>query len=263
MDILNKLPLLFGLATIFVVNGCGNSPESSTVKVAEESQNSLEPLIKVESVSDWVVLFDSQNQTSLDAWTGFKQEAIPEKWEVIDGLLTVSNEGDAVDKNTGFGQSIVSKELFENFELEVHYRMSEGANSGIMYHVIQGSDYKDDYETGPEYQLLDDELAPSESLPHRQVASLYDMYAPNLSPYLPAGQWNVARIRVLNNEVEHWLNEELVLQYNLKSDDFLQRKTESKWYDDADWAKAGIGHVSLQDHGDKVEFKRVMVRRIK
>ena len=58
MDILNKLPLFFGLATIFVVNGCGNSPESSTVKVAEESQNSLEPLIKVESVSDWVVLFD-------------------------------------------------------------------------------------------------------------------------------------------------------------------------------------------------------------
>ena len=263
MDILNKLPLLFGLATIFVVNGCSNSPESSTVKVAEESQNSLEPLIKVESVSDWVVLFDSQNQTSLDAWTGFNQEEIPEKWEVIDGLLTVSNEGDAVDKNTGFGQSIVSKELFENFELEVHYRMSEGANSGIMYHVIKGSDYKDDYETGPEYQLLDDELAPSESLPHRQVASLYDMYAPNLSPYLPAGQWNVARIRVLDNEVEHWLNEELVLQYNLKSDDFLQRKMESKWYDDADWAKAGIGHVSLQDHGDKVEFKRVMVRRIK
>ena len=105
MDILNKLPLLFGLATIFVVNGCGNSPESSTVKVAEESQNSLEPN-KVESVSDWVVLFDSQNQTSLDAWTGFNQEEIPEKWEVIDGLLTVSNEGDAVDKNTGLASQL-------------------------------------------------------------------------------------------------------------------------------------------------------------
>ena len=141
--------------------------------------------------------------------------------------------------------------------------MSPGGNSGIMYHVIQGSDYEDDYETGPEYQLLDNELAPSESLPHRQVASLYDMYAPNSSPYLPAGQWNIAGIRVLDNEVEHWLNGELVLQYNLRSADFIQRKQESKWNDDADWAKAGIGHISLQDHGDKVEFKRVAVRRIK
>ena len=26
---------------------------------------------------------------------------------------------------------------------------------------------------------------------------------------------------------------------------------------------AGIGHISLQDHGDKVEFKRVAVRHIK
>ena len=82
---------------------------------------------------------------------------------------------------------------------------------------VKGIDYEDDYETGPEYQLLDNELAPSESLPHRQVASLYDMYAPNSSPYLPAGQWNVAEIRVLDNEVEHWLNDELVLQYNFRS----------------------------------------------
>ena len=165
MDILNKLPLLFGLATIFVVNGCSNSPETSTVKVAEESQKSLEPLIKVESVSDWVVLFDFKTKQVWMHGPDLTKKKIPEKWEVIDGLLTVSNEGDAVDKNTGFGQSIVSKELFENFELEVHYRMSEGANSGIMYHVIKGSDYKDDYETGPEYQLLDDELAPLNHFP--------------------------------------------------------------------------------------------------
>tara|TARA_B100000575_G_scaffold294574_1_gene311652 strand:+ start:5304 stop:6101 length:798 start_codon:yes stop_codon:yes gene_type:complete len=265
MYILKNVPtfLLLNLVIIFGANGCSNSPETTINTATSESILPLTPKIEVESFSDWVILYDAQTHTSMDAWTGFNQEEIPEKWEIIDGLLTISKEGNAVDKNTGFGQSIVSKELFDNFELEVHYRMSEGANSGIMYHVTQASDYKDDYETGPEYQLLDNQLAPSESLPHRQVASLYDMYAPQISPYLPAGQWNLAGIRVLNNEVEHWLNEELVLQYNLKSDDFLQRKIESKWYDDPDWAMAGIGHISLQDHGDKVEFKRVAVRRIK
>ena len=77
------------------------------------------------------------------------------------------------------------------------------------------------------------------------------MYAPNSSPYLPAEQWNVAEIRVLDNEVEHWLNDELVLQYNLKAPDFLQRKLKSKWNDDADWAKAGIGHISSRIMGIK------------
>ena len=265
MDMFKNPPYLLLLSVFMMLgfNGCSNTPETSKDKLAIETKNSLEPKIMVESISDWVVLFDSQTHSTMDAWTGFNQEAIPEKWEIIDGILTVSKQGDAVEKNTGFGQSIASRDLFENFELEVHYRMSPGGNSGIMYHVIQGSDYEDDYETGPEYQLLDNELAPSESLPHRQVASLYDMYAPNSSPYLPAGQWNIAGIRVLDNEVEHWLNGELVLQYNLRSADFLQRKQESKWNDDADWAKAGIGHISLQDHGDKVEFKRVAVRRIK
>ena len=265
MDML-KTPtylLLLSVLTMLGFYGCSNTPEASKDKVVDETKNSLEPKIMIESISDWVVLFDAQTQATFDAWTGFNQEAIPEKWEIIDGLLTVSKQGDAVEKNTGFGQSIVSKDRFDNFELEVHYRMSPGGNSGIMYHVTQGSDYEDDYETGPEYQLLDNELAPSESLPHRQVASLYDMYATNSSPSLPAGQWNVAGIRVLDHEVEHWLNGELVLQYNLESEEFLQRKLESKWYDDADWAKAGIGHISLQDHGDKVEFKRVAVRRIK
>ncbi len=265
MDMLKNAPYLLLLSVLMILgfNGCSNTPETSKDKVADETKNSLDSRIMVESISDWILLFDSQTHPTMDAWTGFNQDAIPEKWEIIDGLLTVSKQGDAVDKNTGFGQSIVTKELFDNFELEVHYRMSPGANSGIMYHVIQTSNYKDDYETGPEYQLLDNQLATSESLPHRQVASLYDMYPPQTSPYLPAGQWNVAGIKVLDNEVEHWLNEKLVLQYNLKSDDFLERKIESKWYDDSDWAMAGIGHISLQDHGDKVEFKRVAIRRIK
>lgn len=265
MDVLKIFStfLFLSLVALFGAISCSNSPEINIDTAASESTLPLTAKIEVESYSDWIILYDAQTHASMDAWTGFNQEAISKKWEIIDGLLTISKEGNAVDKNTGFGQSIVSKELFDNFELEVHYRMSPGANSGIMYHVTQANNYKDDYETGPEYQLLDNQLAPSESLPHRQVASLYDMYAPKTSPHLPAGQWNVAGIRVLNSEVEHWLNEEFVLQYNLKSDDFIQRKIESKWHDDSDWAMAGIGHISLQDHGDKVEFKRVAVRRIK
>ena len=124
MDMLINPPylLLFSVLMMLGFNGCSNNPETSRDKVADETKNSLDSKIMVESISDWIVLFDSQTHSTMDAWTGFNQEAIPGKWEIIDGLLTVSKQGDAVDKNTGFGQSIVTKELFDNFELEVHYR---------------------------------------------------------------------------------------------------------------------------------------------
>ena len=115
MDMLKNPPYLLLLSILMMLgfNGCSNTPEPSKEKVAEETKNSLDAKIMVESVSDWIVLFDSQTHSTMDAWTGFNQEAIPGKWEIIDGLLTVSKQGDAVDKNTGFGQSIVTKELID------------------------------------------------------------------------------------------------------------------------------------------------------
>ena len=79
-------------------NGCSNTPETSKDKVAYKNKNSLDSKIMVESISDRVVLFDSQTHSTMDAWTGFNQEAIPRKWEIIDGILTVSKQGDAVEK---------------------------------------------------------------------------------------------------------------------------------------------------------------------
>ena len=111
--------------------------------MADEIKNHLDSRIMVESISDWILLFDSQTYPTMDAWIKFNQKLYQENGEIIDGLLTVSKQGDAVDKNTGFAQSIVSKELFDNFELEAHYRMSPGANSGIMYQAqFRRANYK-------------------------------------------------------------------------------------------------------------------------
>ncbi|NBW70250.1 MAG: DUF1080 domain-containing protein [Bacteroidetes bacterium] len=247
------LSLLIAL-TVLSFWSCNQQTASESNNEASLSWN--KPII----ADDWILLYDQDKNPTLDGWTGFNSVEISPKWEIIDNLLTVSIQGDDVDKNTGFGQSIVSKDRYKNFELEVHYRMSKGANSGIMYHVKQGTEYRDDYETGPEYQLLDNALARSESLPHRQVAALYDMFAPSSSPYHPAGEWNIAGIRLQDCFVEHYLNGVQVLSYDLNSEEFEQKRLESKWFDDADWAKTGEGHISIQDHGDKVEFRLIRIK---
>ena len=243
---------IFTIAMLMMYSfiGCNEQSNTSSTDVADHNADA----------TDWILLYDHHQNPTLDAWTGFNTSQISDKWIIIDDVLTVSSGGDDVDKNTGFGQSIVTKDRFKNFDLEVQYRMSKGANSGIMYHVEQGDSYKDDYETGPEYQLLDNALARSESLPHRQVAALYDMFAPESSPYHPAGEWNTAGIQVQDGMVVHYLNGEKVLEYDLNSERFEQQRLKSKWSDDPDWAKIGEGHISIQDHGDKVEFRQIRVR---
>jgi len=50
---------------------------------------------------------------------------------------------------------LVTKEQYDNSELELEWRISPGANSGIMYHVSEN--FQEPWHTGPEMQVLDDD----------------------------------------------------------------------------------------------------------
>src|SRR6266540_2987080 len=92
----------------------------------------------------WQILFDGR---SVDKWRGFKKNALPDQtWKVEEGVLkTIRSE---------HGTDIITKEKYDSFELELEWKVTPGANSGIMYHVSE--DVEAPYETGPEMQVLDD-----------------------------------------------------------------------------------------------------------
>lgn len=208
----------------------------------------------------WITLFDGE---SFDGWKAYGVDTISTKWEIEDGMIIVSREGNAIDKNTGFGRSIMTVDEYDNFELELEYRMSPGGNSGLIYHVKEDSTYYMDYETGPEFQLLDDENSPSESIEKRFTASLYDMMAPNENKVLnPAGEWNSVKLIYNNGHVEHWLNGAKVLEYTEGGERWNSAFEHSKWPNFPGWAKYQTGHIALQDHGDFVAFKNIRVRKI-
>lgn len=95
------------------------------------------------------VLFDG---TSLEAW-----EFAKGAWEIEeDGSMVCrmeTAEGDDGTTKTRSMGYIWTKEDYGDFELELSYRISEGANSGVFYR----SDKKDPVHQGFEIQLMDDE----------------------------------------------------------------------------------------------------------
>ena len=75
-----------------------------------------------------------------------------------------------------------------------------------------------------------------------------------------AGEWNHARLKVVGNQVTHWLNHQQIVSYTLGSEDWQRRVANSKF---AKWPKYGTlkrGHIGLQDHGDRVAFRNIQIR---
>src|SRR5882672_10789012 len=153
----------------------------------------------------WQVLFDGK---SADKWRGYKMNSFPDhSWKVEDGVLKTIAGAE--------GPDIVTQEKFGNFELELEWKVSPGANSGIMYRVSE--DFAAPYETGPEMQVLDDDKHADGRDPKTSAGSLYALIAPKNKKLKSVGEWNKVRIVVQDNQVVHWLNGVKVLEFELGS----------------------------------------------
>lgn len=220
-----------GLALALVLTAGGS---------ATAAPNALTPK---EKAAGWRLLFDGKD---LKGWRGFKAPAPDAGWRVTDGVLSP-------DPKTS--KDIISKDQFGSFELSFEWKISPRGNSGVMYHVIeQGAET---YESGPEYQILDN--AHGEK-PPQQAASLFALYPPSMDATKPVGEWNDGRIVVDHNHVEHWLNGKKVTEYELGSTEFKARVAASKFRAWPTFASSATGHIALQNHGDAVGFRSIKIR---
>jgi len=198
----------------------------------------------------WKVLFDGK---SADRWRGFKMNSFPDQsWKVEGGVLKTIKGG--------HGPDIITKEKFDNFELDLEWKVTPGANSGIMYRVSE--DFDAPYETGPEMQVLDDEKHADGRDPKTSAGSLYALIAPKNKRLKPVGEWNKVRIVVQGNHAEHWLNGVKVVEYELGSDQLNRLIAQSKFKDMPLFAREKTGYLDLQHHGDEVWYRKIRVRRL-
>jgi hypothetical protein len=224
-----------------------------------EGENLPNSLTAEQTSEGWQLLFDGE---SLTGWKRFNHDTIGPLWSVQDGTILCDGEG--LGEGSGdMGGSLVTTQIFGNFDLILDYKLSQGGNSGILYHVVEDRKYKYDYETGPEFQLLDDSGWKGELREEQKAGGNYDMYAAASSKKVkPAGEWNTARIVYYNGHVEHYLNGDKVVEFEENSDDFKSRYNNSKWKEHPDWNKTKSGAISLQDHGAPVYFKNIRIKEL-
>ena len=87
------------------------------------------------------------------------------------------------------------------------------------------------------------------------------------TPNLPAIRalrpaWNKGRIVAKGNLFEHWLNGEKVVSIEFGSGEWKKRFEESKYKKFPDFAKQG-GEILIQDHGDDVWYRNLLIRELK
>jgi hypothetical protein len=205
----------------------------------------------------WMVLFDSRD---VSQWRGINSDTFPDKgWIVKDGLLTT-------DPASGAYGDIITRKQYGNFELTLEFKLTEKANSGIKYFVVESLSGSGKSGIGLEYQLLDDAGHPDAKAGrngNRTNGSLYDLIgAAADKPDKPIGEWNTARIIAKGMNAEHWLNGKKIIEYKRDDPAFRKLVAESKYKDFPDFGLSAKGHILLQYHGDKVYFRNIRIREL-
>jgi hypothetical protein len=234
---LSSLAVL-GLGAVLVgcSTGNGGSMPSSSSSAATSSATATQ---------GWRNLIDP----TMSAWRGYREAKMPAGWTVTDGVLS----------KTVSSNDLVSRDEYGDFELEFDWKLHPGGNAGVFY---RGSEEAQKiYFTAPEYQLLDDARHPDGKSRLTSAGSDYALYPAPAGVVKPADEWNSSRIVARGNHVEHWLNGQKLLEYEVGSPDWETKLKASKF---ATWPKYGRitrGHIGIQgDHEGELSIRNMRVR---
>lgn len=174
----------------------------------------------------------------------------PGKWHTIGGgVLECSSP-------CGY---IWTKEKFGDFVVDFDFQVSKKCNSGLFFrtnprNAVQG---------GMEIQLLDS-YGRKRAGKH-DLGALYDCQAPSKNMAKPAGEWQHMVLTANDNLITVVLNGEKIVEVDLnqwteprKNPDGSKNKFKTAYKD-----MPRTGHIGFQDHGHKVWFRNIKIKRLK
>lgn len=208
---------------------------------------------------EWTYLFDG---SGTDHWRVYNGTDFPDRgWQIEEDAL-VFRPFQSDDWTSGL--DIITRDTFQDFELELEWMISEGGNSGIFYFVLEQPDQAI-FWSGLEMQVLDNDNHPDSNQGidgNRQAGSLYDLIPAVPQNARPHGEWNHIRIISKGPKVEHWMNGEKILEFERWTVEWYHMLRNSKFRCHAEFGALQRGHIGLQDHGDVVKYRNIRIREI-
>lgn len=151
-------------------------------------------------------------------------------WSVVDGALEFDGQGDALCTADDYGDA----------ELYVDYKIEPDGDSGI---YLRGS---------PQVQIWDKDRGLGKGIGSGGLFNNQKHASkPTAIADKPAGQWNTFRIRMVGDKVTVYLNDKLVVE-DVPLENYWER----------DKPIYPTGQIELQNHGSKLWFKNIYLKKL-
>ena len=181
-----------------------------------------------------------------------ENRSLPAGWAISGGNL----------KSVSGSKAIVSAETYQDFELELEWRITPGSEAAVFYGVQAEKTKNALTESAYRMQLIDDLNHADAQIKTHLSGANFDLQAPRYRIAKPAGEYNHSRLMVKGNSVEHWLNGIKVVEYTIGSAEWQAQVAQSIYADNPDFGKTNEGHISLQCFEGEVFFKNIRLREI-
>ncbi len=212
-----------------------------------------------EQQDGWKLLFNGKDYTG---WHNYGKQTIGQAWKIVDGAMFL----DASDKENWQvkgGGDILTDEEFDNFHLQLEWKISAKGNSGIIFLIHEDTtNYAYCWQTGLEMQILDNNGHADGKIIKHRAGDLYDLITAQPEAAKPVGEWNQAEIIVQKGTLEFILNKQSIVKTNLWDTAWNGLVNQSKFIKYANWGTFKKGKIALQDHGDNVWYKNIKIKRL-
>jgi len=212
-------------------------------------------LTKKEKKEGWKLLFDGKTTRG---WHTYLRDTVGSKWQVKDDAIIF----DPSRPESG-GGDIVTNEAYENFELNLEWKISKGGNSGIIFDIQEDPKYGATYLTGPEMQVLDNIDASDNKKQNHLAGCLYDMSGDtSVSKPRAVGEWNQVRLIQNKGHLTFWLNGIQTYDGQIGSEEWNKMVANSKFRNKmfSDFAKVAKGKIALQQHPGSSGWRNIKIR---